>query len=62
MIKGRTGHFTVPTGKRVMVHMNDGEKIIAKFKDSNNKIVRFFDHEPIAKIQVRTLSIYRGEL
>lgn len=57
-----TGHMSVPKGKRVIVHMRQGNAVIAKFwKNEGGKLVYFYDHEPIPKREIRTISIYKED-
>lgn len=56
----RNGHFTVRSGKRVMLHMADGTKIIAKFKEKHIKYISFFDFHDVALVDIRTITIYKG--
>lgn len=62
MIRNKQGHFTVRSGKRVLVHMNDGRKLIAKFKEKRSRVITFFDHADIAINEVRTLTIHKGKI
>lgn len=54
-----TGHSSAPRGKRVIVHMRDGSKIIAKFLKTVNHKIYLEGHEPFMSSKIRTMSIYR---
>jgi len=58
----RTGHLSVRRGKRVKVFLRNGEPLIAKFKQKTDKLVLFFDHEPIPTVNIRTLTIFKEQL
>lgn len=62
MIRHKQGHLTVRSGKRVIVHLCSGKKIIAKFKEKHSRCVSFFDYEDVPLSDIRTLTIYRGKL
>jgi len=55
-----TGHLSVKQGKRVLVHMRSGAKIVARFKQRRARSVEFYDHDPILSNAISTLSIYRA--
>lgn len=61
MIRNKQGHLTVRSGKRVMVHLNNGDKIIAKFKEKHSRFITFFDYEDILISEIRTISIHKGK-
>lgn len=58
--RGKTGHFSVRSGKKVIIHFNDGRKVIARFKEKRQRYIEFFDYENVPIIDVRTLTIYKG--
>lgn len=51
--------MSVRSGKRVLVHMNDGRKIVAKFKEKRARVITFFDYPEIAQSNIRTLTIHK---
>lgn len=51
--------MAVRQGKRVIVHLRDGTKVVAKFKERRDRELLFYDHDPIPTEHVRTISIYR---
>lgn len=55
----RTGHTTVRTGKKVMVHLLDGHKIIGKFLRKEHSHVFLEGQEPIKVKDIRTVSYYK---
>lgn len=57
----KAGHFNVRQGKRVKIFYRDGSTAIARFKASSARCIVFFDHSPVNKSQIRTLTIYKGE-
>lgn len=56
-----TGHLSVRQGKRVLVLARDGRHFIAKFKARKARTVEFYDHDPVATVDVRTLSLYKDK-
>ena len=54
------GHLHVSRGKRVIVHLRDGSKIEARFKEHRDRMLLFVDHPPVATKLVRTISIAKG--
>ena len=53
------GHTSVQQGKKVMVHLKNGEKIVAKFKEKKGEKIIFYDYETIGTNIIRTISIYK---
>lgn len=62
MIRNKTGHLSVRSGKRVIIHFIDGKKVIAKFKEKRHSYIEFWDYENVPIAQIRTLTIYKGQL
>lgn len=56
----KAGHLSVRQGKRVKVHLENGDTLIAKFKERKGRYVLFFDHNPIRTSEITTLTIYKG--
>lgn len=58
-----TGHLSVQQGKRVMVHMRNGQKFIGKFKERKATYVTLqLDAQSDMAIpthDIRTISIYK---
>lgn len=61
LVKRLKGHTAVWRGKRVLVHLVEGEAFVARFKDKikRDTIMTFLDHEPVPTNNVRTISIYK---
>ena len=59
----RTGHLSVQPGKRVMVHMRDGTKVVGKFVErKSNKVTIIQDIGwpiTLSTDKIRTISIYK---
>lgn len=56
----RTSHLSVQKGKRVLIILRTGERIIAKFVEKKNARI-ILDIGEIQTKDIRVLSLYKGE-
>lgn len=57
----RTGHTAAPQGKTVVVHMRNGGKFVARFKQRRSRYIEFLDHRRVASALVRTISLFKED-
>jgi hypothetical protein len=57
----RIGHTSTHPGKRVMVHLRNGEKVIGKFRKKEGNLIYLDGLDPIPTAKVRCLSHYRAQ-
>lgn len=53
------GHTAAHRGKRVLVILRDGTRLVDRFEERNDRQVRLRKHGWIDKEDLRSLSIYR---
>ena len=53
------GHTTVRSGKRVIVYLQDGSRLLRRFKERSSKYMSFFDGPDIPIKTVATITIYK---
>jgi hypothetical protein len=56
-----TSHMGVHRGKRVLVRMRDGTKFIDWFEDRTDRHLVLRNSGKVPKVQVKSMSYYRGD-
>jgi len=58
----RTPHTRVHKGKKVLVLLRDGTRLVDRFQASTATAIVLAEHGAVAKVALRSMSIVRGPL
>lgn len=57
----RCGHTSVHRGKKVLIRLRNGMKVIGQFLESKSGVVVLMGGQKFPKEDISSLSIYRGD-
>jgi hypothetical protein len=56
----RAPHTRVHKGKKVLVLLRDGTRLVDKFQAYTSTTIVLYEHGAVAKVDLRSMSIVRG--